>query len=374
MDYSIQDLMNMGSVSFVPSFRTWNYCKTNIVVVGCGGTGGRLVPTLTQHIANHNKEIARETRATNKAYLTHPFNLMLIDMDIVESKNLKRQNFYSFDIGKNKAQCLAERYSALSGISISYFSQKFSEVADNIRADNLIIFDCTDNLEARRSIENVGGRSIIISCGNEDTFGQVVVSTTSNNPITCLKENIFNLINRVIDVKDQGRTNFGSLKMKDLPTLLTMYPSFADTETASCTEIQLVNEQSMPINSLVAQLAYNAFYDIISGTPLNYNMVKCSVKNSFTTQFISNAVSALDVFIPALSGVRNTPSTVRLLHKYLSSLNLFTSRLRNTSLEAIASLIDELGYSEIEVGIYRMMKETFATSLYDSKIRSLMES
>lgn len=69
--------------------------------------------------------------------------------------------------------------------------------------------------------------------------------------------------------------------------MLELYPNFKDTEKPSCTEIELQDDQSMPINSTVAQVAYNMFYNIISGKTLNYNMVKCNINNVFTTNTIN---------------------------------------------------------------------------------------
>jgi molybdopterin/thiamine biosynthesis adenylyltransferase len=376
-------MVNMGLVGFLPSFRTWNYINTEIVIVGCGGTGGRLVPTIAQHIANHNKEVAKEVRNDNKIYLNHPLKLILIDMDIVESKNLKRQNFYAFDIGKNKAQCLADRYSALNGIAISYYDKKFSEAKESLGRDNLIIFDCTDNLDARKSIEECGRNAVLISCGNEDTFGQVVVSTIStsyNN--TDIVDTICTLSNRIAESVDQNRAHPNTYRLKHLPSLLTMFPDFKDTETASCTEIQLVNEQSMPINSLVAQLAYNAFYDIVSEVPLKYNIVKCSVQNSFSTHFINNPVTALDVLVPAFTLAKNSDEVLKSIHAFKSNRNINTYSLRYKSPAEIVEILNKNNCGNIAAGVLRStlndLKNESSTSPerlieFGNAVKSLME-
>jgi len=71
----------------------------NVVVVGCGGTGGRLLPMLCQIMSRGQWNDLVPT-------------LTLIDGDEVEMKNLTRQNFIVDDVGRNKAECLAERYGA----------------------------------------------------------------------------------------------------------------------------------------------------------------------------------------------------------------------------------------------------------------------
>lgn len=55
--------------------------KTEVMVVGCGGTGGRLIPMLAQHISNHNREILTNPR--HRQWIKHEIGLTLIDMDVV---------------------------------------------------------------------------------------------------------------------------------------------------------------------------------------------------------------------------------------------------------------------------------------------------
>ena len=65
-----------------------------IVLVGTGGTGGYIVPQLYRLLYA----------------LDRPIRVILCDGDLVEEKNLGRQNFIEADLGKNKAMVLAERY------------------------------------------------------------------------------------------------------------------------------------------------------------------------------------------------------------------------------------------------------------------------
>lgn len=347
MDLTMQQIMQMGRVQYKPNLRTWNYLSTKIVIVGCGGTGGRLIPTISQHIANHNRDVQMET--TGKMFLKHDLELTLIDMDIVEPKNLKRQNFYAFDVGKNKAQCLAERYSALNGIDIQYFTDKFEDVSASIHGENVIIFDCTDNLDARKSIEAFRKSAVLISCGNEDTFGQVIVSNTNNSPEEHMIRQMGQCYDVVQSVLNGTQDHSKTVKKVDyLPTLLNMHPTFKDTETASCTEIEIVNEQSMPINSLVAQLAYNVFYDIVSGVPLKYHMVKCSVENSFTTTFVNSPLSYLELIFNTL--VQTAPFSMdeaAKLRQFTNDYDFETWKYRQRSATEIIAKIESTKYKTI---------------------------
>ena len=76
-----------------------------IIVLGAGGTGGYLIP--------HLYRIAFADDKRN-------YRIIICDGDIVEPKNLIRQNFVKQDIGRNKAAVLAERYAGAFGIECEY--------------------------------------------------------------------------------------------------------------------------------------------------------------------------------------------------------------------------------------------------------------
>src|SRR5437868_5430231 len=61
-----------------------------IYIIGCGGVGSAIVPSL--------------------CLLKSPKDLVLVDGDTIEEKNLNRQMFDRKDLGSNKAKALADRY------------------------------------------------------------------------------------------------------------------------------------------------------------------------------------------------------------------------------------------------------------------------
>ena len=85
-------------------------CPVHIVMLGCSGTGG--------HIAPHLYRLLHA--------LFRPSKVILCDGDIVEKKNLVRQNFIASDLGKNKAEVLATRYSG-AFVMETCFSDRFVE-------------------------------------------------------------------------------------------------------------------------------------------------------------------------------------------------------------------------------------------------------
>ena len=75
-----------------------------IVQLGAGGTGGHIAPHLYRLLYS----------------LGRPARYVICDGDVVEEKNLVRQNFTPADLGENKAQVLAERYSTVFGMETAY--------------------------------------------------------------------------------------------------------------------------------------------------------------------------------------------------------------------------------------------------------------
>jgi molybdopterin/thiamine biosynthesis adenylyltransferase len=100
--------------------------KKTALVVGVGGLG-----TNTSHL------LARAG-----------VNLILVDYDIIEEKNLQHQTLYAKkDIGKAKAEVAGGALSAINPqIKISTYNRKFNP-KDVKGAD--IVLDCTDNMETR---------------------------------------------------------------------------------------------------------------------------------------------------------------------------------------------------------------------------------
>jgi tRNA A37 threonylcarbamoyladenosine dehydratase len=65
------------------------YEQLNLYLVGCGGTGSWLAPSLVRMV----RLLEEDDRSVS---------LTLIDFDIVEAGNIPRQNFIDADLGLNK--------------------------------------------------------------------------------------------------------------------------------------------------------------------------------------------------------------------------------------------------------------------------------
>lgn len=150
-----------------------------VCLVGCGGTGSHIAQALGR-IAVHIKARREELR------------LIFVDGDTVEEKNVGRQLFTQADVGKNKAQVLAARFSALFGLAIDAVPEMAT--VDVLAAlggikkkyggkneSTGILVGAVDNAVARKSLHGAlraqSCWNIWLDCGNHDYSGQVAVGT-----------------------------------------------------------------------------------------------------------------------------------------------------------------------------------------------------
>jgi len=143
-----------------------------IVMLGAGGTGGHIAPHLYRLLHT----------------LTRPVITIIADGDIVEQKNLVRQNFISADLGRNKAQALAERYSSAFGMEARYIPDFIEDEGRLIELTNSqgwlsILIGAVDNNKSRRLCHQVFMKAdnlIYIDSGNGEYTGQVVCGIRRN--------------------------------------------------------------------------------------------------------------------------------------------------------------------------------------------------
>lgn len=184
--FSVKDL-NKFYVDYEPEVKLGA-----VTVIGCGGTGSWLMPKLAKTI---NDLIRKNIISKDN------FCLNLVDFDVIESKNLIRQNFIEADIGKNKAEVMAMRYGSTltEGTQCVFYDKylaldpsnkehpeafiSFNDVlGSTINKNKLIsvIFNLVDNDVERRElhkwIRDSRSPYIVIDIGNEQTHGQLFAS------------------------------------------------------------------------------------------------------------------------------------------------------------------------------------------------------
>jgi PRTRC genetic system ThiF family protein len=147
-----------------------------LILVGAGGTGSHILQSLAR-LAAHVRHQAGP-----------PLDIVVVDGDTVESKNVGRQLFSRADVGVNKAQALAERFSAVFGLAITAIPQ----MADGAVLAELqrsrpgrtypILVGAVDTPEARLIMHTAlkaGLARLWLDCGNEADNGQVCVGTAT---------------------------------------------------------------------------------------------------------------------------------------------------------------------------------------------------
>ncbi len=221
-----------------------------MTVVGCGGTGSFAAEGLCR-------------------LLPPRADLVLVDHDRVEERNLVRQNFLRRELGQFKAEALARRLAQTYSIPVGYSTLPIAMT--EIRYPGLII-GCVDNCLARRGIAErvsdksltwVGGRSAAVprewqrepvltaqlwwvDAGNGENYGQIIIGNTS-------KGYAFD--------EESGKCLALPLPTIQRPELLSQAPP----REQSCAQMA---EQGPTINQAMASLVVEVVRRLIEGTCL----------------------------------------------------------------------------------------------------------
>lgn len=252
-----------------------------IIVIGCGGTGAHLIPDLVRAAA----------------FAPSPIELIFVDGDRVEAKNITRQNFISKDQGKNKAAIMAQRYGQAFGMEISYLDRYLERVKDltdildkdrklplrdlySYRSGGQLIISCVDNNETRRLIHKVSVSSVTnntgwwLDSGNETDFGQVILSFFSRGQQTDGNYRQEEIIQTV----DAIRRGYGTGKLGWLPQITEIFPQILEAKGSakpdvSCVEQAEADPQNILINRLAAANLLSYTYKFIYPQPIHTYMI-----------------------------------------------------------------------------------------------------
>lgn len=155
-----------------------------IVMLGAGGTGGHIAPHLYRLLYA----------------LDRPVRFIICDGDVVERKNLVRQNFTPADLGENKAKVLAERYASVFGIETEYVPEFIESEqrllsllhtanyhtgprwSDPVIKELVILIGAVDNNKSRKLCHEVFYKLkdlVYIDSGNGMHTGQIVCGIRS---------------------------------------------------------------------------------------------------------------------------------------------------------------------------------------------------
>ena len=156
----------------------------NIIVVGCGGTGGKLSTELFRTLA-----VLGDDKENLKTHLT------LIDGDRVEEKNIERQPFSLIDVGTHKCLALQETARECFNLEVSAYPTYLDNCEQLMSIINeesnickkhccpsrdfeiTILCGCVDNHRARQVLEQAYQKLenvYYIDSANEFDVGEVV--------------------------------------------------------------------------------------------------------------------------------------------------------------------------------------------------------
>lgn len=201
----------------------------NLALVGCGGTGSWLAPAVARV-----GRLLRDSRGMD-------VHIHFIDPDLVEEKNVYRQNFSDAEVGENKAYALAFRYGLSWGLPIVAHPHRLGDlkhIPGNYQ-QTTVFLGCVDRASARQEIQNsmVEG-AWWIDCGNEADNGQVLIGCEGEKP-----KGAFKL---------PGYCSWLPLPTRQHPELLQGSDQNRNDLGLSCAELALRDSQGMAINQRMA--------------------------------------------------------------------------------------------------------------------------
>lgn len=239
------------------------YMPRKVVVVGCGGNGGYVIPWIARYISQSRLDEIRGMQMT------------LIDGDVIEPKNVSRQNFVPSDIGQNKAEIMADRCNRNLGMEVEAIPEYFSKKhLDNrtITAGDLVI-GCVDRHPVRLLLSQWVADSrenFYIDVGNELSAGQLFLSgwptvRSDREPPMLADRNI-----RPIQIHD-------------------FYPEIAKADVTkaapSCAELTAAGQQRMSTNLTAANLVFQAFEALMLTAEIPYYEVTFGPTSFRTVRF-----------------------------------------------------------------------------------------
>jgi PRTRC genetic system ThiF family protein len=220
---------------------------TYITLVGAGGTGSALAVDLARlvyHVRQSGGDI----------------HLRIVDHDRVERKNVGRQQFGAYDVGRNKAESLAERLNLWLGLDIAALPVRFTaDTPSNFTRQTKagarrIVVGAVDNHWARQAMHGHVKQNQYdvwwIDAGNGEFTGQVLVGNKTSGKFVTLNSG-FGLVDGL---------PAPSLQM---PGLLEPEETAVAEPAPDCALAVIRDEQSLNVNRFMAVLAAQYVYDMV---------------------------------------------------------------------------------------------------------------
>lgn len=230
--------------------------KSKVFIFGAGGTTSWFLPKLLKIYNDAFHKVPN---------LRYELQIVLIDQDIVETKNLIRQNFISEDVGRNKAEVLSERYSDLyQNITVSFVPKyaTYTTFDKNYLKGNTYSEDhfvCLSQL-------NISKNDILINLVDNEGFKKKLdfYINRHKNPLFAAGVNLFN--GQVYYTTNQNTNGY----VHDHPDLLEI---FDEVSVHACADHDANGtddnpEQLFNGNDVAASLLANIYQTVLTSVPL----------------------------------------------------------------------------------------------------------
>ncbi len=278
----------------------------HFIVLGVGGTGSDLVAKLCRYLSLY--------RSPDSSALLH--DITFCDADVVEEKNLGRQNFFPADLGKNKAEIMALKCSTLFNMvvrAVPNYIEDGDTLGDIICISprTPFIIGCVDNNATRSMLHEYftssGRRMFYLDAGNEEFAGQVALGYKSGF--------------KSLRLTDGLSAEFPYVGRFDLPDITYHHPEMLEDDDKfasdlSCAERAVSNPQAMTANNEASTIIFQMVCNCIRGRT-DYHYVAFdtltstrSVKFNTASILKSYGVRQVDSVVSAVTEINNSRQTV----------------------------------------------------------------
>lgn len=222
-----------------------------ITIVGVGGTGAQVA-----------RIVGRMAYDMQRSRQYAP-QIVLIDPDTVEEKNVGRQLFSPSLLGKNKAECVGRMLNLALGLDVRWIPDHVDATRHYDRYGGNLVISCVDNHEARKELQRVNGT--LLGSGNDVDSGQVCIGNTDDP----------DLMRRFIDGRD-GKYPYLPKEGLLFPELLQPEPP-RPTPPVSCGEMIAEGSQHLLINDMMATIVGQYVYKLLHRQPIHTFLTYISV-------------------------------------------------------------------------------------------------
>lgn len=246
-----------------------------VTIVGVGGTGAQVARILGR--------IVYDMRRSRQ----HTPQIVLIDPDIVEEKNVGRQLFSPSTLGLPKAEAVGRMLNLALGLDVRWIVDGVDPVKHFDRYGGNLVVSCVDNHEARQALHRVDG--VLIGAGNHADSGQVSIGNCNDA----------DLMRRFLDGRD-GRYPYLPKEGLLFPELLQPEPPEirpTPEPGASCAELVASGDQHLLVNDMMTAAVGHYVYRLLQRQPIRSFLTYISASEMLGSRSLAICRQELEVFL-----------------------------------------------------------------------------